>query len=175
MIDKKKITQWLKWAESVTLQGNEDSGLAAFPQFAMVWMAFNAVYNESYRNENLSEKNKIKKFCEKSAIKYIHQQLINKNDEYAKAISILEKELDDIGLINLTGRERSPICEREYPLRLNGPKTFKRLIDIIYTIRCNLFHGDKLIARDRDAKLCEYSHKILSNFLKVYSETQREN
>ena len=52
MIDKKKITQWLKWAESVTLQGNEDSGLAAFPQFAMVWMAFNAVYNESYRIEN---------------------------------------------------------------------------------------------------------------------------
>lgn len=53
--------------------------------------------------------------------------------------------------------------------KLTDINNFKQVVDFIYQIRCNLFHGGKSAIDGRDRELVEYSYHVLLEWLNVIS------
>ena len=49
---------------------------------------------------------------------------------------------------------------------LQDISNFNQVIDFIYQIRCNLFHGQKSPANDKDSTLVECAGRFLSNWIR---------
>ena len=49
------------------------------------------------------------------------------------------------------------------------------LFNAIYQVRCNLFHGDKLLGSDRDKRLAQQGADVIIKILSQMLDTQEEN
>jgi len=54
---------------------------------------------------------------------------------------------------------------RKPPIQISDKSNLKQIIDIIYRIRCNLFHGGKEMNNQRDIELVKYSFYLLYGIL----------
>lgn len=48
---------------------------------------------------------------------------------------------------------------------ITDPQNFDQILDAIYQIRCNFFHGTKNLDEKRDVMLIEYSTRILEKWI----------
>lgn len=67
-------------------------------------------------------------------------------------------------------KELSPIedlrpTHRGHFTNLDDIDDFRNVVDFIYQIRCNLFHGGKNASRSRDSKLVDYSSRVLREWI----------
>ena len=164
--DKAKIIEWLTFSEKIKI-GDCSAWLeTAYPKFAMVWMLFNSLYSQDLKNKY--DSTQIRNFIQNNDT--LHKQLINTSEEYKNQVENLKNLLEEKELKSLT-RNKSSITRRNYPIKLEEPKEFDQVIDIIYTVRNNLFHGGKVQTdNERDSKLCFYSYNILKIFIEEYIE-----
>ena len=58
-------------------------------------------------------------------------------------------------------------------MKLHDPHDFSKLLEVIYVIRNNLFHGHKSPDDRRDEKLVTLAYDILSPLLKPFVEKLR--
>ena len=125
-------------------------------KFMMHWIAFNWLYNNEDNCFSTNEPGKIQHFCANNYEKlekfdafstpYIHiflEQQIGHNKH--------NKELFE----NLS--DLSDIDNR-----------ITYLLQTLYIVRCNLFHGSKKLRNDRDQALVENGAYILEGYLKAY-------
>ena len=53
------------------------------------------------------------------------------------------------------------------PLVINSPKNFGEVLEVIYRIRCNFFHGHKSVVVDRNQRFFDIGAHILRDWLGV--------
>jgi len=61
--------------------------------------------------------------------------------------------------------------QKTYHLLDNSPEAFKNYLDVLYRVRCNLFHCEKSPASKRDKLIVECSFKTLSLLMTLLKNT----
>jgi len=123
-----------------------------FLKFAVEYFAFNAllklvffpnrkVVSDRWLIDKLKKDENCKAYYSTNAIIYIKK---------------LKRELDRKPLINLT---------RLYsPLTIQDEKDWNNIIEAVYCIRNNLFHGEKYPGDERDQKLVKLGYHLIYSF-----------
>ncbi|MBX9597357.1 MAG: hypothetical protein K2X04_02135 [Burkholderiales bacterium] len=122
-------------------------------KFISLWISFNAFYN-SYGDDNDKEFKRIENSCEKLKDDFL--ELPNLPGSCFKCFQqyILDKP-DNPGSIQGKFRKvyySDVSCLSEY-------------LRVLYQIRCNLFHGNKINDNEQDKKLIELAYRTLFQFL----------
>lgn len=149
------IPEWIKRAE------RKDVMVDNADRFMALWVAFNGWLKKKY-GESRTDKMLIHKAKENEELKSIFETNKTGNDEYKIYLTRLEQySVRDM---------RKPDDEnrnKEY----NG--SYESLIEVIYQIRCNLFHGRKNVDEDeKDYELIEMAYHLL---LPIFKEALRKD
>lgn len=140
-----------------------------FDKFVSLWFALNALYNEFFRTD---ERYAIKEFIDqryntKVGSGRIKQLLSDKSINFFKTriIRDMRGNLNNSFSYREDTRENAQILKSsEY----SSSKHLKELLMILYQVRCNLFHGDKMYDRESDMAVISNAANILMNLLKEY-------
>lgn len=164
---KKIIKDWFEKSQS------EDD---IFNQFIALWISFNAFFIAKFKNEFTNSRfpaeyeflNKVK---DDSSLKDLYQSL-DKDSNFNDFLDFLENGNDDVGT-----HFPKKVADMRFESNESKAKEFSNIddfsqfIDVIYKIRCNLFHGNKSDSNPADKFLVEYAYKILEPYLKeVYKK-----
>ena len=129
-----------------------DSEQHCFDQFICYWISFNCFYSTLTRIE--SDKEAIKKIREGG--EYSVYYTSDFKEKYSKELN----NLRNIGSL-LKGYSKS-----EYKPKISSKFKFEEVIELLYKIRNNLFHGNKSIQRERDVKVIENAVPVLKIIVK---------
>lgn len=140
-------------------------------KFMAIWLAFNflyAEYNSINPNKNCqSEREAIENYCTK------RKAIIEKADifnNFSGEVAVLtEKPVTSLNKISSSSKRTNGNDKDWSLINQNGATDinsddfarFQSLIQIIYTVRCNLFHGAKNPANERDYNLVYASARII--------------
>ena len=128
-------------------------------RFIWLWIAFNSWMKGKY-GEDKPDKALICKVKASQYIKDVFTDLRRHNSCFAKDLNKLEQyTVANMRYINDESRNK----------RYDG--TFESLIETIYQIRCNLFHGRKNIENKEERKLVNLAYRILLPLFKKYLNT----
>jgi hypothetical protein len=133
-------------------------------RFISLWIAFNGWMRGKF-GEDKTDRYQIDSVKEIQDFKGVFDNLKITDPEF-------KEHLDKLGGLSVVDmRFRNG---REEIVRYNG--TFESLIEVIYQIRCNLFHGRKDVEEDKkDFDLVSLSYQILLPMFKAYlCHTQRD-
>jgi len=145
--------KWLKRAE------REKASIDDVDRFISLWIAFNGWMKGKY-GENTRECYMIKKVKELRDMESVFTDLKEHNSCFAKDLNKLEQ---------YTVANMRHINDESKNKRYDG--TFESLIETIYQIRCNLFHGRKDAEDKKDTELARLSYRILIPLFKEYLKT----
>lgn len=123
-------------------------------RFMILWTAYNRNYN-MYSEKHL-EPDRFKEYFKSIAEEYViaNRACIISNFKGTKPEERLSVEDMKTGQIKK--------LENEEGLDLEN------LADVIYTIRCNLFHGDKRLSELSEKKIVGWAYELLLNIAKEY-------
>jgi len=143
--------RWLERAERT------DEPVDEGDRFISLWIAFNGWMKGEF-GERISDRGLIRKVKAFGPIKGVFDTLRSSNNDFARALG----ELGQYSVIDM-----------RYPDDINKQQqyddTFESLIETIYQIRCNLFHGRKETTEDsKDRHLVCLAYNILLPLFKEY-------
>jgi len=120
-----------------------------FDRFIFLWIAFDAWgSNESHLiNENMIN------WVKTSPMKDVFKKIRKEIDPYLKQLSV---------------KGEIPNHISDNTIRLHDPHDFHKLIEVIYQIRNNLFHGHKLPDDKDDEEFVTLAYNILSPLLQPF-------
>lgn len=151
-IDWRVFTErWLKRAE----RGHHiiDDG----DRFISLWIAFNGWMRGKF-GEDKGDRNQIESVKCMRDFKEVFNQLRGNNLAFKECLD----KLEGLSVVNMQFKKN-----REDVYRYDG--TFESLIEVIYQVRCNLFHGRKDIDEDKkDIELVSLAYRILLPLFKAY-------
>ncbi|GAH56016.1 unnamed protein product [marine sediment metagenome] len=128
-------------------------------KFISLWIAFNGWMKGKF-GENITDRNLIKKVKELKEIKNVFNAL-KLDFQFNQSLNRL-RNFDVIDMRDIDNEDKIK--------RYDG--TFESLIETVYQIRCNLFHGRKDTEEDeKDFELICISYDILLPLFKKYLES----
>jgi hypothetical protein len=128
-------------------------GGGRFSTFICVWIAFNALYAMRF-DDGDGDKNQVRAFAKwERAVKQHHKLLAI--PDYTVAIATLAER----GVHNF---------RNESTIQVHDPRDLVQVLDAVYQVRCNLFHGRKSAAAMRDRALVEASRLIVYRFVAAF-------
>ena len=130
-----------------------------FAQYALEFFAFNSLLRLNFGDGGEQERTLIER-C-KGFFSCNNWQM---NDETKKAIQELIKITNERQLKNLT---------RNKKIKIKNEKDWRNIIEDVYVIRNNLFHGHKQYSRERDNKLVRVGYPILKWLNEILIENLR--
>lgn len=145
------VDRWLERAERHNVQVDDGD------RFISLWIAFNAwmkgKYGELKRDRELI--NKVKK---NNDLSKLFDELKSKDIDFLENLKKIKGlPVDDMRHMDAKGRTKV----------YKG--TYESLIDVLYQIRCNLFHGRKDSTKnEKDFELIRLAYKILIPLFKAY-------
>lgn len=129
-------------------------------RFIALWIAFNGWMSGKF-GKAMTDKDKIESVKRMQEFKEVFNHLREGNLAFRESLD----KLEGMSVVDMQFRK-----DREQVYRYDG--TFESLIEVIYRVRCNLFHGRKDIDEDKkDFKLVELSYRILLPLFKAYLST----
>lgn len=161
---KTKIKEW--YVQSLQEQ---------FNPFIKLWIAFNGWYKDKFPDAR-TDRISIEKCKQDIELLSYYQRSFSTN-EFCNYLNILGSELDKKPLENLTRSRNKKLQlnkmtdinqEGEQIIHFldNSSEAFGIYLDVIYRVRCNLFHCEKSPSSERDKLLIECSFKTLSLIMK---------
>lgn len=151
------IRDWYQRSQGITVREPD-----AFDKFMYLWVSFDAWGKVASRK--VSGRGVID-FCKtEKGLVGEHQRLLATDTEFAGNVARL-KEMCPVRKIR---RRHNRVLGEE--VRINDVANFGEVLETIYTIRNNFFHGDKSPNSTRDLELVELAFRILS---KVFAEAVR--
>jgi hypothetical protein len=133
-------------------------------RFVALWFAFNAVYNDFSPTSNASERQAIDAFVY-AGNNGLEGRVINRILGSPAARFFERRIIRDVrGGARDTAEDAIILGSRERPPR----RRLKALFMILYQVRCNLFHGDKLYGRDSDHEVVRNAANVLMEGLRAY-------
>lgn len=146
--------QWLKRAERGQKEHIDDGD-----RFISLWIAFNGWMKEEF-GEFVKDRTLINHVKAFENIRNIFLDLRREDDSFGE-------NLNRLGEYSVADMRN--ISDPDAIKRYDG--TFDSLVEVIYQVRCNLFHGRKEIHEDKkDFELVSLSYKILLPLFKRYLE-----
>ena len=157
------VNTWRAAAEGKPLENNDD-----FFRFVADWIAQNAIYRANASPE-ASDRSLFRAYCASTPLWNKHKTLFRERQTYADAVlTVTEKAVFDCRRCGLVEddylaalRERDA---REFNT-LNRRGDFRFLMDVVYQIRNNLFHGGKRPYNPRDKELVSAAREIVVGLL----------
>jgi hypothetical protein len=142
--------EWLKRAErGRTIIDDGD-------RFISLWIAFDGWMRGKF-GEDIADRSKIESVKRMQDFKKVFNQLREDNFTFRECLD----KLEGLSVVNMQFRNN-----REVVYRYDG--NFESLIEVIYQVRCNLFHGRKNIDEDKkDFELVVLSYRILLPLFKA--------
>jgi len=131
------------------------TGTDSFFRFIAIWIAFNALYASRHGSAR-GDRNQVKNFAGSQQAKQRHEELLTRDAEYQNATQY-------IGCRSVFD-SRNP--RRRYQVPSN--RKLKDLLNCVYQIRCNLFHGGKQPDDVRDATLVEAGYTVISKLIEAF-------
>jgi len=139
-------------------RGLSDEGFQFVELLIYCWISFEAFTCMQYNLERVRDR--INSFCDEFQDRY-SQDFASFPDDFKENLVKLSRE---------TVKDMSPNHQDRPPKQINNSKNLKEVFDVIYQIRCNLFHGGKHINEIGDRAKLEFSaivlYRILEKFLK---------
>ena len=126
-------------------------------RFISLWIAFNGWMRGKF-GEDIGDR------CQIESVKRMQdfKEVFNKLKKETPAFKEYLEELENITVVNMQFKNN-----REDIYRYDG--SFESLIEVIYQVRCNLFHGRKNIEEDKkDIELVSLAYRILLPLFKTY-------
>ncbi|MCP6718953.1 MAG: HEPN domain-containing protein [Patescibacteria group bacterium] len=122
----------------------------SFSRFICYWIAFNCwLYTKT--NE-VHDRVALSKLYQQEYLFKDFQKLVTKNENlFAELVKVCPIENNRIGNIN------KPI---------NDVEKFNEVVDVLYEIRCNLFHGSKTDTNKRDIEVAKAATPVLEVIVK---------
>lgn len=131
-------------------------------RFISLWIAFNGWMKWKF-GEQKTDRKLIERTKRLTEFKDIYNELKKHDPDFSANLG---------GLGNYSVADMRNLGDRDTLLTHDG--TFDSLIEILYRVRCNLFHGRKEINEDRkDFELVSLSLKILLPLFKAYLSKAR--
>ena len=129
-------------------------------RFISLWIAFNGWMRGKF-GEGVSDRNQIESVKEMQDFKDVFNHLKKKDFEFGEHLAKLER----LPIVNMQFKNNE-----EVTYVYDG--TFESLIEVIYQVRCNLFHGRKDINEDKkDIEAVSLAYQILLPLFKTYLST----
>lgn len=126
-----------------------DSGFQSASILINCWIAFEAFTCLRYNIDGVQQR--INKFVEEFSEDY-KKHFPKSPDELRRAI---------IGLMNYSVLDMRPSHQQDLPIKIEDGKDLEQVFEVIYRVRCNLFHGGKDMQEVRDIELVHYSGIVL--------------
>lgn len=147
---------------------SEEGNCYYFDAFISYWICFNAIYSGIDGYASKSEKEQIKEFFRRNNRVFHDATFVKTHQafEYFKNHTI-ENLKPDMEIKN-TADYRVKLSNKDQSV----PNLIKVMIDCIYIVRCNLFHGRKMPMDDKDFFVVRYSADFMHDFLKFYIPKQ---
>jgi len=126
-------------------------------RFISLWIAFNGWMRGKF-GEAIGDRCQIESVKKMRDFKNIFSRLREENIAFKECLD----ELEGLSVVNMQFRNN-----REDIYRYDG--NFESLIEVIYQVRCNLFHGRKNIDEDKkDIELVGLAYRILLPLFRAY-------
>ena len=126
-------------------------------RFISLWIAFNGWMRGKF-GEALNDRKQIESVKVMQDFRKIFNQLREENLAFKECL----EKLEGLSVVNMQFKQN-----QEDVYRYDG--TFESLIELIYQVRCNLFHGRKDIDEDKkDFELVRLSYRILLPLFRKY-------
>lgn len=124
-------------------------------RFMILWTAYNRNYNNMYSRDTV-EYDRFKEYFKSIAGEYVstNRECIIRDFKSTKPEERLSVEDMKTGKVKKLENE--------------GDLDLENLADVIYTIRCNLFHGDKRLSELSEKKIVGWAYELLLNIAKKY-------
>jgi hypothetical protein len=147
---------------------DQSADLQAFHEFFSAWMMFNFLYKGPG-----TEKDRVRSFSDLSKFGQAHIQLLSDSTKYSDSIEFLtyrrqpppvwlaSEQLLNVSVWNMDSRRTG----RDHQGIIKNREDLCGILDCLYLIRCNLFHGDKLPSNTIDKELLRNGYTILSSLL----------
>jgi hypothetical protein len=139
----------LEIAREWRLAATDDAaiGRGAIARFLKVWIAFNALY--ALRAGNVEgDRKQLERFTEWLPVRSAHERGLSQQ-VYRRSVESLEPG----GIRNY---------QKNCTLLVRPPYACLDVLDAVYQVRCNLFHGKKAPTNLRDAQLVQSAGNIIS-------------
>jgi hypothetical protein len=134
-----------------------------FDRFVALWIAFNALYNESCPSPDSKERQAIIAFVFDPANKLDHG-VMDRILASPEARFFRQRTIRDVRGGARDTSEDAKILGRQTDPR----RRIKALLMILYQVRCNLFHGNKMYGRDSDQEVVSNAANALMEVLRGY-------
>lgn len=123
-------------------------------RFMILWIAYNRNYN-MYSRDTV-EYDRFKEYFKSIAVRHVrrNRERIIRDFKSTKPEERLSVEDMRTGRVKKLGSEEDLYLEN--------------LADVIYTIRCNLFHGDKRLSELSEKKIVGWAYELLLNIAKEH-------
>jgi hypothetical protein len=126
-------------------------------RFISLWIAFNGWMRGKF-GEDIGDRSQIESVKRLQDFKNVFNQLRQDNWAFREYLD----KLEGLSFVNMQFRNN-----REEVYTYDG--TFESLIEVIYQVRCNLFHGRKNVEEDqKDIELVRLAYGILLPLFKTY-------
>lgn len=159
---------WLDWRIFtrewlIRAEREEHDSIDDGDRFISLWIAFNGWMRGEF-GEDLSDRQYIDNVKKLEEFKSVFETLKTNNPNLISDLTELKK----ISVVDMRFRKRE-----ETIYKFDG--TFESLIEVIYQIRCNLFHGRKDVNEDKkDIELVRLAYRILLPLFKKYLSSNKE-
>ena len=139
------ILNWVNRSQGRSME------FTAFDKFISLWIAFNAWV--TYKSNSDRDIDMIEWVKKKSELPNMFKNLIESNKVFVSDLQSLKAKCPVIDM-----RPRRKAKKKS----INDIKNFNEVIDVIYQIRCNLFHGQKGADEQRDLELVDLAFRVLT-------------
>jgi hypothetical protein len=129
------------------LKDSSKGGLQATKRLIYCWIAFEAFTCLKYNKDFVSER--INDFCNEFQDNYDYKTM---PDDFKKNL---------IGLMSYSIKDMRPTHLDDNPINIQNSQDLRQILNIIYRVRCNLFHGGKSPEIISDIAPLEYSSVVL--------------
>lgn len=149
-----------KWFERSQMDKQEDN-YDNFDKFIALWIAFNGWAN--IKTTKTNDQDWIEEVSKSgSVLDGNYKKLQDHNSNFKSNVEALKKA--------------APVYDMRYPAdrskakEINNIENLGEVLDVIYQIRCNLFHGAKGLKDERDNNLVKLAYDILTELFKEIVE-----
>lgn len=151
-------SRWLERAEREEGQARIDKS----DKFICLWIAFNGWMKKEY-GESTYDRNLIDKTAENEDMRELFRELKENNRSFSSSLKLLSQYT---------------VMDMRWPEDRSKWKSydgsFHSLLDVLYQIRCNLFHGRKNEKEnEKDRELVNLAFDILHPLFREYWEKRR--
>jgi hypothetical protein len=139
------ITEWFKRSQK---EGARE--FTIFDQFMSLWLSFNAW--GTYKSKKDKDSSMLNWVKVNTDLRNTHIRLMKDDDEYSKRVA----QLSQYNVLDMRPSHKGQSKS------VSNVNSLDELLDVIYQIRCNLFHGQKSEIDPHDRELVDLAFHILS-------------